>query len=115
MANKFKVEIQETVEELEHRLERAITAVSKEKLLLLYWIATKRIKTREELATMLKRDESTIYRWLRAYKQGGITSLLTVKKLPGRLHIYPPKLEKNSSKNSKNQRGKQVRANYRYG
>jgi len=80
MANKLKVEIQETVEELEHRLERAITAVSKEKLLLLYWIATKKIKTREELATMLKRDESTIYRWLRAYKQGGITSLLTVKK-----------------------------------
>ena len=50
MANKLKVEIQETVEELEHRLERAITAVSKEKLLLLYWIATKKIKTREELA-----------------------------------------------------------------
>ena len=67
MANKFKVEIQETVEELEHRLERAITAVSKEKLLLLYWIATKKIKTREGLATMLKRDSSTIYRWLRAY------------------------------------------------
>jgi predicted transcriptional regulator len=84
MANKFKVEIQETVEELEHQLERAITAVSKEKLLLLYWIATKKIKTREELATMLKRDSSTIYRWLRAYKQGGITSLLTVKKAPGK-------------------------------
>ena len=32
MANKFQVEIQETVEELEHRLERAITAVSKKKL-----------------------------------------------------------------------------------
>ena len=27
----------------------------------------------QELATMLKRDESTIYRWLKAYKQGGIT------------------------------------------
>lgn len=90
MANKFKVEIQETVEELEHRLQRAITAVSKEKLLLLYWIATKRIKTREELATMLKRDESTIYRWLRAYKQGGITSLLTVKKAPGKTPHIPP-------------------------
>lgn len=90
MANKFKVEIQETVEELEHRLERAITAVSKEKLLLLYWIATKKIKTREELAMMLKRDESTIYRWLRAYKQGGITSLLTVKKAPGKTPHIPP-------------------------
>ena len=90
MANKFKVEIQETVEELEHRLERAITAVSKEKLLLLYWIATKKIKTREELATMLKRDSLTIYRWLRAYKQGGITLLLTVKKAPGKAPHIPP-------------------------
>ena len=95
MANKFQVESQETLEELEHRLERAITAVSKEKLLLLYWIATKKIKTREELARILKRDESTIYRWLKTYKQHGITELLTVKKLPGRLHIYHPKSEKN--------------------
>ena len=68
MANKFKVEIQETVEELEHRLERATTPVNKEKLLVLYWLATKKIKTREEIATILKRDSSTIYRWLRAYK-----------------------------------------------
>jgi transposase len=92
MGNKFKVEIQETVEELEHRLKRAITAVSKEKLLLLYWIATKKIKTRKELATMLKRDSSTIYRWLRTYKQGGITSLLTVKKAPGKTPHIPPEV-----------------------
>ena len=92
MANKLQVHIQETVEELEHRLERAITSVSKEKLLLLYWIATKKIKTREELATMLKRDSSTIYRWLRAYKQGGITSLLTVKKAPGKTPHIPPEV-----------------------
>jgi transposase len=92
MANKFQVEIQETVEELEHRLERAITAVSKEKLLLLYWIATKKIKTREELATMLKRDSSTIYRWLKTYKQGGITELLTVKKAPGKTPHIPPEV-----------------------
>jgi transposase len=92
MANKFQVEIQETVEELEHRLERAITSVSKEKLLLLYWIATKKIKTREELATMLKRDSSTIYRWLKTYKQGGITELLTVKKAPGKTPHIPPEV-----------------------
>ena len=92
MANKLQVQIQETVEELEHRLERAITAVSKEKLMLLYWIAPKKIKTREELATMLNRDCSTIYRWLRADKQGGITSLLTVKKAPGRTPHIPPEV-----------------------
>src|SRR5918998_1205641 len=92
MANKFQIEIQETLEELEHRLERAITAVSKEKLLLLYWIATKKIKTREELARMLKRDESTIYRWLKTYKQHGITELLTVKKAPGKTPHIPPEV-----------------------
>jgi transposase len=114
MANKFKVEIQETVEELEHRLERAITAVSKEKLLLLYWIATKKIKTREELATMLKRDSSTIYRWLRAYKQGGITSLLTVKKAPGKTPHIPPEVREKLIEKLPD-REKQVRANYSSG
>jgi len=92
MANKFQVEIQETVEELAHRLERASTGTSKEKLLLLYWIATKKIRTRQELAAMLKRDESTIYRWLKTYKQGGITALLTVKKAPGKAPHVPPEV-----------------------
>ena len=39
---------------------------------------------------MLKRDESTIYRWLKTYFQGGITSLLTVKKAPGKTPHIPP-------------------------
>jgi transposase len=41
---------------------------------------------------MLKRDSSTIYRWLRTYKQGGITSLLTVKKAPGKTPQVPPEV-----------------------
>ncbi|MEG4281451.1 IS630 family transposase [Microcoleus sp. MON1_C1] len=95
MANKLQVQIQETVKELEHRLERSATAVNKEKLLVLYWLATKKIQKRAELATMLKRDESTIYRWLRAYKQGGITELLSIKKAPGKTpHIPPEVIEK---------------------
>ena len=32
------------------------------------------------------------YRWLRAYKQGGITSLLTVKKAPGKSPHIPPEV-----------------------
>jgi transposase len=41
---------------------------------------------------MLKRNESTIYRWLKAYKQGGITELLTVKKAPGKTPHIPPEV-----------------------
>jgi transposase len=90
MANKLQVQIQETVEELEHRLERSATAVNKKKLLVLYWLATKKIPKRAEIATMLKRDSSTIYRWLKAYKQGGITELLSLKKTPGKTPHIPP-------------------------
>ena len=39
---------------------------------------------------MLKRDSSTIYRWLRAYKKGGITELLSRKKAPGKTPHIPP-------------------------
>ncbi|MEG5036445.1 helix-turn-helix domain-containing protein [Microcoleus sp. AT3-D2] len=92
MANKLQVQIQETVEELEHRLERSATAVNKEKLLVLYWLATKKIQKRAELATMLKRDSSTIYRWLRAYKKGGINELLSIKKAPGKTPDIPPEV-----------------------
>jgi hypothetical protein len=40
---------------------------------------------------MQKRDESTIYRWLKIYfQEGGITELLTVKKAPGETPHIPP-------------------------
>jgi hypothetical protein len=48
---------------------------------------------------MLKRDESTIYRWLKIYFQGGITELLTVKKAPGKTpHIPRPVARKINQK-----------------
>ncbi|TAE09454.1 MAG: helix-turn-helix domain-containing protein [Oscillatoriales cyanobacterium] len=46
---------------------------------------------------MLKRDSSTIYRWLRAYKQDAITSLLTVKKAPGKTPHIPPEVRSSIS------------------
>jgi transposase len=47
---------------------------------------------------MLKRDESTIYRWLKTYFQGGITSLLTVKKAPGKTPHIPAEVREKSIK-----------------
>lgn len=89
MANHFKVDISETQQEIKHRLERASTAASKERLQMLYWIKTQRIATRQELAQQLGRDESTLYRWLRRYKQAGIEALLEVKTAPGKASKIP--------------------------
>ncbi|MEG5067566.1 IS630 family transposase [Microcoleus sp. B3-A4] len=50
------------------------------------------MQKRAELATMLKRDELTIYRWLRAYKKGGINELLSIKKAPGKTPHIPPEV-----------------------
>jgi putative transposase len=83
MGNHFRVEIKESKEELEHRLRHAITASSKERLQMLYWLKTDAIATRQELAKRLGRNPSTVYRWLNRYQHGGISALLVVKTPPG--------------------------------
>lgn len=94
MANRFKAQVNETREELEHRLQRASSATSRERLQMLHWIRTHMIATRQELAQRLGRDESTVYRWLQRYKQGGIDRLLEVKTAPGKVAKIPPEAMK---------------------
>ncbi|MBD0302715.1 MAG: helix-turn-helix domain-containing protein, partial [Tolypothrix sp. T3-bin4] len=92
MGNSFQVEVSESREQLQHRLRHAVTATTKERLQMLYWIKTKAIATRQELSQRLERDESTVYRWLQRYKQGGIDKLLEVKTPPGKSGLIPTKV-----------------------
>lgn len=94
MGNKFQVEIKESVEELKHRLHHAITSSTKERIQMLYWLKTKTVGTRKKLSQRLGRDESTIYRWLRKYAQGGISALLEVKTPPGKESIISAQVMK---------------------
>jgi transposase len=90
VANQFKVAVKETSEQLQHRLRRAVTVHSKERLQMLYLIKTGAVSSRQELAQRMERDESTIYRWLKRYKQGGIEALLSVKTPPGKVSKITP-------------------------
>lgn len=45
--------------------------------------------TRQDLSERLGRDESTVYRPLKRYKQGGIEALLEVKTAPGKQALIP--------------------------
>ena len=49
MGNRFEVEVNESQEELKHRLHHAISASSKERLQMLYWLKKDAIATRKEL------------------------------------------------------------------
>ncbi|MBG1261477.1 transposase [Nostoc commune] len=43
-------------EELQHRLRHAVTAATKERVQMLYWVKTQAIATRQELSQRLGRD-----------------------------------------------------------
>lgn len=92
MGNSFRVEVRESREELQHRLRHAVTATTKERLQMLYWLLTEANATRQELSQRLGRDESTVYRWLQRYKQKGIDALVEVKTPPGKSGLIPAKV-----------------------
>ena len=55
MANKFIVEISESVEQLQKMLPKQKTAQSKERLQMLYWLKSGDLTTRQALAQRLHR------------------------------------------------------------
>ena len=87
MSRPFQIEISESQEELELALKYSTSASSKERLQMLYWLKSGQVSSRQALAERLGRDEATITRWLRKYKDGGRSSLLEVKQAPGQVPI----------------------------
>lgn len=87
MSRPFQIEISESLEELEKALKHATSGSSKERLQMLYWLKTGQVTSRRSLAERLGRDQATITRWLRKYKDGGRSGLLEVKHAPGSVPI----------------------------
>ena len=84
MGLRLQVEIKESREELEKAVKYAAEASSKERLKMLYWLKTGQVKSRRSLAERLGRDQATITRWLKKYKDEGYRGLLEVKHAPGK-------------------------------
>ncbi|WP_392535359.1 helix-turn-helix domain-containing protein [Nostoc sp. C117] len=92
MSRPFQIEISESLEELEKALKHATTASSKERLQMLYWLKSGQVSSRRTLAKRLGRDEATITRWVRKYKDEATRGLLEVKHAPGKfksLTLFP--------------------------
>jgi transposase len=51
---------------------------------MLYWLKSGQVRSRRSLAERLGRDQATITRWIRKYKDGGYKGLLEVKQAPGK-------------------------------
>ena len=92
MTRPLKVEISESQQELEKALKYATTASSKERLQMLYLLKSGQMSSRRWLAELIGRDEATITRWLRKYKDGGREGLLEVKHAPGKVSMISPEI-----------------------
>jgi putative transposase len=76
MAGVFKLEITETIDQLKTLLNEQKTVFGKERVQALYLLKLGQVKTIQQLAIGLGRDRTTVQRWLRQYRQGGIDRLL---------------------------------------
>jgi len=87
MCRVVKIDITENAEELQTLLKKQHCASSKERILALYLLQTKQVETVQHLAVILGRGRITVQRWLRQYREGGLNTLLELKKSTGRKPI----------------------------
>jgi transposase len=50
---------------------------------MLWWLKSGQVKEQQEIGKRLGRDTSTVTRWLQKYRNGGLSSLLEIKKALG--------------------------------
>jgi transposase len=94
MAGTYKLELQESEEDLKQLLREQKTASGKERIHLLYLLKSKQATTVQGAASMLGRHRATVQEWLRVYRQGGIAELLKRKTPSGRRRAIPAWAEK---------------------
>lgn len=81
MAGILKITISQSTKDLKQLLHQQSSVRLKEGLQELYWLKSGKVKTPQDLARLLARGESTVYRWLNLYKRGGLPLLLEVERL----------------------------------
>jgi transposase len=89
MAGVYKLEIQQSEDELKQMLRSQKTATGKERIHLLYLLKSKQAQTVQEAAAILGRHRATLQEWLKYYREGGIQALLKTKPRSGRPRAIP--------------------------
>ena len=89
MAGVYRLEINESPEELKELLRKQKVAAPKERIQLLYLLKTRQVLTIQEAAKLLGRNRVTLQDWLKKYREGGLSSLLNFPKSTGRPPVVP--------------------------
>lgn len=84
MSQVLKIEILETVDELKGLLNLTKNQKVKERIQTLYWLKSEQVKNEQAIANLTGKHRTTISRWLKSYRRGGINALLAKRKSTGR-------------------------------
>ena len=84
MANKVKLEIKETVDELKELIRDSDNIQVKERLQVLYLLKSGQVTTLKEASKILLKDISTVSRWVKWDREGGLTKLVNIYQPQGK-------------------------------
>ena len=82
--------ITETAAVLHEQLQREKQPTKRQRLHMLYLLASGQARSRQEVARLLGVNRNTVGRWLARYEQGGLPTLLVVQTPPGKAPTLTP-------------------------
>lgn len=94
MSKPLNINIKETPQELKQLLHQQKDGRLRERIQVLYLLTTQPAETALRSAELIGRAYTTVKRWLRSYRQGGINELLKIKSGGDRRCSLPPEVLK---------------------
>lgn len=83
MSGVTQVEIKESAPTLKELLKQQNTPFNYSKAQALYFLKSQKCETVQSAANLVGRHRITVHRWLKQYKEGGLSALLEINKSPG--------------------------------
>lgn len=89
MARQLQVDIKETDKDLKLLFKKQTQPSKRERIHALYLLKSKQVTELNQLAQVLGRDTSTLYRWFQRYEQQGLDGLLNIPSPPRKTSSIP--------------------------
>jgi putative transposase len=85
----YQERIEATTTELKKFLDRARTVINRQKVQALYLLKSGSSQSITDVAELLGVHRITVQRWLKQYNDGGLSSLLKLRRSTGRPRVIP--------------------------
>jgi len=102
MARKSKIQIKESTSELKSLYKKEENFKIRQRILCLSLIKSQKIKKQEAIAIHIGVNYATVKRWLKQYREEGISSLLSIKSGGNKQSIITPSIHQSLSKKLNN-------------